>query len=416
MCYTPSIVDATTEEHGYRWAIVALGVLVVFGCLGLARFGFTMILPAMKDGLSLTDVQAGDLAVGNMVGYLALSLLSGVLATRFGPRVVIGVSMLVVTAAMAVTGLAPGYALALAGRTLAGMGSGGANVPVMALVSAWFGARKRGLATGIVVGGSSLGLLVTGRLVPRVIEAHGAQGWRAAWLALAALALLLAVLGWTLLRDRPPRREDAAAATAVRVAPVDQWALVYRSPVVWQLGAAYLMFGFSYVIYATFFARFLTGEAGFSSARAGSLWSAVGALSLASGFLWGSVSDRIGRKYALSMVFVLQAACFGAFALWRAPAGVYVSAALFALTAWSIPAIISVTAADIVGPRLAPAAYGFVTVFLGLGQVGGPFAAGRIAQAAGSYTPAFAAAALAALAGSAVSISLRRDRSLSPTR
>ena len=58
------------------------------------------------------------------------------LATRLGPRVVIGVSMLVVSAAMAVPGLAPGYPLALVGRTLTGMGSGGANVPVMALVSA----------------------------------------------------------------------------------------------------------------------------------------------------------------------------------------------------------------------------------------------------------------------------------------
>ena len=56
------------------------------------------------------------------------------LATRFGSRVVIGVSMLVVSAA--VPGLAPGYPLALVGRTLTGMGSGGANVPVMALVSA----------------------------------------------------------------------------------------------------------------------------------------------------------------------------------------------------------------------------------------------------------------------------------------
>ena len=69
-CYTPSIVDATTEEHGHRCAIVALGVLVVFGCLGLPRFGFTMIPPAMKHGLSLSEVQAGHLAVGNMVATL----------------------------------------------------------------------------------------------------------------------------------------------------------------------------------------------------------------------------------------------------------------------------------------------------------------------------------------------------------
>ena len=400
----------------YGWVIVATGVAVVFGCLGLARFGFTMILPAMKEGLSLTEVQAGDLAVGNMVGYLALSLACGLLAARFGPRVVIGVSMLLVTASMVLTGLAPGYGPAFVGRLLAGIGSGGANVPIMALVSAWFGSKKRGLATGIIVSGSSVGLLVTGLLVPWVIEAHGAEGWRHAWFALAALSLLVTVLGWALLRDRPEQKAltpiGAEATPPLPAASALQWSLVYRSPAVWQLAVAYVMFGFSYVIYATFFARHLIGEVGFSAGRAGSLWSAIGALSLASGFLWGAVSDRLGRKYALAMVFLLQAACFAAFGLWRGVPGIYLSAVLFALTAWSIPAIMVVTAADILGPRLAPAAFGFITVFFGLGQVAGPFTAGRIAEACGSYGPAFTLAAAAAVAGSVFSLLLRRDAGL----
>ena len=46
--------------------------------------------------------------------------------------------------------------------------------------------------------------------------------------------------------------------------------------------------GFSYVIYATFFVDYLTSEAGFLIGRAGSLWSAVGILSVESGFIWGS--------------------------------------------------------------------------------------------------------------------------------
>jgi nitrate/nitrite transporter NarK len=345
-----------------------------------------------------------------MVGYLAFSLLSGLLAGRLGPRVVIPASLVVVAAGMLIAGTAAGYAACLLGLALAGAGSGGSNVLTMGLASVWFARRSRGLATGIVVSGSSVGILLAGRFVPWVLERSGASGWRLPWQVFAAVTLAVALLGWLLLRDdpavmglEPVGGRDSGEPAAGRM----QWGLVYRSPAVWHLAAVYVLFGFSYVIYTTFFARHLTGEAGWTTRQAGSLWSAVGALSLASGFLWGSVSDRLGRRHGLALVFALQALCFAAFAFWRTPAGVYVSAGLFALTAWSIPAVMAAATADTVGARLAPAAFGFITVFFGVGQVAGPFAAGRIAQAGGSYAAAFAAAAAAAGCGAALSLLLR---------
>ncbi len=403
-------MKTTRASLHYGWVIVATAVLVVFGSLGLGRFGLTMILPSVKAGLGLTDVQAGDLAVANMIGYLGMSLLSGVLAARFGARAVIAASMALVAGGMLTAGLATGYPACLLGLALTGLGSGGSNVPVMGLTSVWFARRGRGRATGIVVSGSSVGIVLAGAFVPAVMERFGGQGWRIAWQSFAAAALALGALGWLALRNDPAAMglepvggADPAGPAAGRM----QWGLVYRRPAVWHLGSTYLLFGFSYVIYATFFARYLTGEAGFSTRQAGTLWSAIGALSLASGFIWGSVSDRLGRKYGLALVFAIQSVCFAAFALWRAPAGVYVSAGLFALTAWSIPAVMAAATADIVGTRLAPAAFGFVTVFLGLGQAAGPFAAGRIAQAAGTYAPAFGCAAAAAACGALLSLRLR---------
>ena len=43
--------------------MLGLGTLVVFGSLGLARFGYTAILPSMQEGLGLTNVQAGGVAL-----------------------------------------------------------------------------------------------------------------------------------------------------------------------------------------------------------------------------------------------------------------------------------------------------------------------------------------------------------------
>jgi MFS family permease len=76
---------------------------------------------------------------------------------------------------------------------------------------------------------------------------------------------------------------------------------------------------------------------------------------------------------------------------------VYLSAALFALTAWSIPALMAALCGDRFGARLAPAALGLITLVFGLGQALGPWLAGAIADATHSFAPAFLVAGATAL-------------------
>jgi len=410
---------ASNRGLHYGWIVVAVSAVAVLGALGFARFGYTMIMPSMKQGLGLSDSQAGDLATSSMIGYLALAIVSGLLASRFGPRIIITIFMLVTSLGMLFTGLAPSFSYALLTCMLMGFGSAGSNVPVMGLVSAWFSPRRRGLASGIVVSGSSFGLLITGILIPAVLRRYVDSGWRYSWIVLAALTLVIALLCWVFLRNRPSDRGavpvgsegDGESPGVAKSATLD-WRLVYKSPSIWVLGGIYVLFGFSYIIYATFFARYLIGEAGFTIESAGALWSTVGALSIVSGFIWGSVSDLVGRKYGLAIVFFLQALCYIVFGVWNALPGYYVSAMLFAFTAWSIPAIVAATAGDLVGARLAPAALGFITLFFGVGQAAGPFIAGRIAQGTGSYTLAFVIAGIAAgLGGIACIVALPAKQS-----
>jgi MFS family permease len=399
----------------YGWIIAIMSVVTVLGALGFARFGYTMILPSMKGGLGLTDSQAGDLATGNMIGYLVMAVTCGYLASRFGPRIVITIFMFVISGSMVLTGMAPNFEVALLGRTLTGVGSGGTNVPVMGLVPAWFAAKRRGLATGMAVSGSSFGMLITGFLVPAVLNRYGEDvGWRIAWFYLAGFCALIAILGFLILRNHPRVKgllpigaEDGETVAAEARSSSLQWGLVYKAAPVWHLALIYVMFGFSYIIYATFFARYLTWEAGFTTEAVGALWSAVGMVSIISGFIWGTVSDVLGRKYGLAIVYFLQFLCFTIFGLWKEPAGYYLSALLFALTAWSIPGIMAAASGDLLGARLAPAALGFVTLFFGIGQAGGTFVGGRIADFTGSYTLAFLIAGAAALMGAIASLFLR---------
>jgi len=257
-------------------------------------------------------------------------------------------------------------------------------------------------------------MLITGFLVPAILNRYGeGVGWRIAWFYLAGFCGLIAILGLVILRNHPREKgllpigaEEEAVPAEPRSSSL-QWGLVYKAAPVWHLALIYVMFGFSYIIYATFFARYLTWEAGFTTEAAGALWSAVGMVSIISGFIWGTVSDVLGRKYGLAIVYFLQFLCFTIFGLWKAPAGYYLSALLFALTAWSIPGIMAAASGDLLGARLAPAALGFVTLFFGIGQAGGTFVGGRIADFTGSYTLAFLIAGAAALIGAIASLFLR---------
>jgi len=390
----------------YGLVVLALIVLTVFASLGLARFGYTSILPAMQDGLKLTNTQAGELQSWNLLGYVLTAVFAGLLATRYGPRVVISVSLLLTGAAMIFTGLFPTFDGARVGRFLTGVGGAGGNVPAMALISAWFGGSRRGLASGTAVGGSSLGLVLTGPLIPAILNRYGPGGWRVCWYVLGAEALGICLLCARLLRDRPeehgltPLSEtegDRARRGAGGRNPSFEWAHGWKSRALWHLAAVYFAFGFSYVIYATFFIRYLVGEGGFTARDAGLLWLQVGLVSGVSGFLWGGISDRWGRRIALVGVFLLQGASFIAFGLGQAVPTVYLSAALFAITAWSVPALMAALAGDVLGARLAPAALGLMTVVFGIGQAIGPILAGRIADAAHFFAPAFLTAGAVAL-------------------
>jgi len=409
-------IASTTRRLHYAWVILIMGVLVVFGSLGLARFGYSVILPSMQAGLGMNNTQAGGLVTANLLGYVILSVLGGALAARYGPRNVITVGLALTGGGMLLTGFAGSFATATVWRALTGLGSGASNVPVMGLLAAWFAARRRGLASGIAVGGSSVALILVGPLVPRLLSVYGESGWRVSWFLFAGIVLALAVLGFFLLRNHPaemglrPAGDDSADDSPVTrhssPAPLD-WGRVYRSTTVWHLGLVYIAFGLSYIVYMTFFTKYLIAEGGYSKEAAGNLFMIMGWFSLISGLIWGMASDAIGRKRALILVYLIHAVAFGLFGLWRTPTGFTLSAIVFGLAAWSVPAIMSATCGDLLGPRLAPAALGFITMFFGLGQAVGPSVAGAIADTRGSFSLAFVLAAVVALVGAGAAALLR---------
>jgi MFS family permease len=403
----------------YGWIVVITGFLVTVGAHGFGRLAYTIILPAMRDGLHLNYTQLGLLGTGNFVGYLIMALVGGMLAARFGTRLVIALALLLMGLTMLLTGLAQGFGWALAMRFLTGLGNGASYVPAMALGSAWFAVKRRGFATGIVSAGIGGGIMISGIIVPPILAHYGPEGWRFAWYYLGGLVLLIAGAAAVLIRNHPEdlglcQVGDAGPAPAPNKHPNSSsglnWASIYKVGAIWHLAMVYGMFGFAYIIYATFFAAYLVKQMGQSPAMAGGLWALAGALSIFCGMIWGYISDKLGRGRGLALGYLVQAFSYLIFALVPNAMGFYLSAAIFGLSAWSIPTIMAAAAGDHVGPRLAPAGLGFITLGFAFGQTLGPGVGGYLADLTGSFTLPFLVAGGASLLGSALSLGIGKKQ------
>lgn len=386
----------TPDSRMYCWVIVFAGILILFACLGIGRFSFGMMLPAMGAGLELSYAQMGFVSTVNFCGYLGAVLLCGRLTSLLGARVLIFLALLLVGFSMVLVGCTTLYWWIVVLYCLTGVGSALANVPMMALISTWFDPSRRGRAAGLCVMGNGFGLLFSGKAVP-LLNGMG-DGWSVSWLVLGGVVLIIAMLSFMFIRNRPsPEFAPVGMAERSRESAATEAPGSGLNRCIIHCAGIYFLFGFSYVIYITFMVTSLVEERGMSEAAAGSLWSWVGFLSLGSGPLLGYLSDRYSRKSALVLVFAIQATAYLLVAMKLPTASVYVSIICFAIVAWSVPSIMAALVGDFVGPLSAAAAFGFVTFAFGIGQIAGPALAGMLAEWTGSFSLSFFLASFLAI-------------------
>ncbi len=144
----------------------------------------------------------------------------------------------------------------------------------------------------------------------------------------------------------------------------------------------------------------------------------MGALSIFCGVIWGGISDRLGRSKGSALAYLMLAISYIIYALSyyvhggpEGPGykfGFILSAIFFGLTAWSIPTIMAAAAGDFVGPRLAPAGLGFITLFFGIGQAIGPALGGYLRDVTQAFIVPFLVAAAISLLGMVSSLYIKK--------
>ncbi|WP_305042465.1 MFS transporter [Geoalkalibacter sp.] len=389
------------QPFHYGWVIVFTGILTLFACLGLARFAFGMLLPAMGAGLKLGYDQMGYISTGNFAGYLLSVALAPLLIRLLRPRLLIVCGLLLIALCMLAISRGQDFFTVAALYFFVGMGSGFANIPVMVLVSHWFRRERRGRAAGLMVMGSALGIVFSGFLIPRLNLALGPEGWRTGWLVLGLIALGVSLIAAILVRNDPT---ELGLEPVGRKTELPPQALVPKNPpgagrILLELGLLYLLFGATFMIYGTFIVTSLVVEHGIAEARAGLFWSWVGGFGLLSGVLFGTLSDRIGRKGGLMLVFAVQTAAYLLAGANLGTPALMLSVVLYGLVAFAIPTIMAAAVGDYLGLSRAAAAFSTITVFFAVGQTLGPGAAGMLAETMGTFRVSYLIAAVLTGAG-----------------
>jgi MFS family permease len=366
----------------YGWVIVGVGVFVKMTGLGFGRFAYPILLPNMRRSLEFNYSEMGLLSGAMMLGYLLFSLVGGMLATRFGPKRIVVGSLLCGSLSMFLISRLSGFSPLLFFSFAMGAGAAGSHISITTMPMAWFGERRLGKALGIVTGGTGLGIVVTGLLLPYLLHNLGREAWRQCWFLLALITFSIAVAGAILLKEKPSQATFPPSGPGVyreSIPPGKGDGLNLKA-----IFIIYFIFGFAYNIYATYFVAYMVEEIRLTEETAGNIWAIFGWMCAGSGVIWGFLSDRLGRRKALLWNNGIISFSVLVPLLLHQPFFLGISAFLFGGTFLGTVTIIAAAIGDQVSERRT-FVYGLVTLIHGTGQFLGTISGGYLKDLTGTF-------------------------------
>lgn len=392
------ILDLTPPLRSV-WALAITLSLGAAVSLGITRFAYGLLLPAMRVDLGWSYALAGAMNTANALGYFLGALLTPWLLKRVGASTLLWGGAFLASLFMGLSGFFTTTEPLFVQRLLAGVASAFVFI-AGGLLAARLGAhtpKRGGLLIGVYYGGTGVGIVLSAVLVPWVLEQAGAQlhGWRWAWWLLAlACVLASAALLW------PARvMSDAAVPTAGTHGGAQVQYFRWR-PFGFALGG-YTLFGMGYIGYMTFVVALLR-EQGRSALAVTVFYSLLGLAVMASSRIWARLLDRHKNGHALAKLNALLGLATILPALTQSWPVVLASGLLFGGVFLSIVA--STTA--LVRHNLPPSAWAagisaFTTVFAA-GQIIGPTVVGWIADGPGGLARGLVVSAFALWLGAAL--------------
>jgi predicted MFS family arabinose efflux permease len=262
--------------------------------IGLARFGYTPLIPALIAAGWFAPSAAVYLGAANLAGYLAGALGARFVAARFGASVSLRAAMLLTALSLLACAAPLGFLWFFVWRFISGCTGGMAMVLAAPTVMQIIPPERRGLAGGAIFTGVGVGIAASGTLVPLLIW------WSLVdtWLGLGVLALALTAVAWN---GWPAVAMGTQPAATRRLEHGPRWALR-------ALYVEYALNAVGLVPHMVFLVDFIARGIGQGLHAGGWYWVVFGAGALVGPLIGGYAGDRIGFRATLRLSFAAQIA------------------------------------------------------------------------------------------------------------
>jgi sugar phosphate permease len=371
--------DSLNKALRYRWLIfwiLAFSYVLVY---------FHRLCPAVVAVDMMADLQTSGALLGLLSSayfypYALMQVPAGLLSDSWGPRRSISLFFLLASIGSVMLGLAPSVPLALVGRALVGLGVAMLFVPTMKILAEWFRVGEFATMTAILMVMGGLGSLTAAS--PLAILSTWI-GWRLSFVAVGVFTLLMAVLVWLFVRDRPadlgwPSPAEPSAAGPYAIGLMEGMRRVLSYPRFWPIA---IWFFFDCAIFFSFGGLwggpYLMQVYGLSKAKAGHILSM-----LAVGMIVGSpflsfLSNRIfrGRKPVLvlsSFIVICLTALLAFYTDQLSVPTLYLFCLVLGIFSSAIVVIGFTTTKELFPVQIAGTSTGLVNIF--------PFAGGALFQ------------------------------------
>jgi MFS family permease len=388
------------KETPYAWVVV----WATFVCLALI-FGVSYSFAAFFESFAVEfSAQRADVSwIFGLSGfvYFVMGAGGGMLADRFGPRIVCSAGMALIALGLMATSWATSlFAVYLSYGLLVGLGIALVYTPSIASVQPWFTTR-RGLAGGIASSGVGAGTLLVPVLVAMAI---GPMPWREAMQVLALGVLVLGLLAAALLRRAPAAPSSGSGGSASGLSLRE----TLRSPTFrWLYLATVLASPVMFIPFAHVSAS--ARDLGLGEAFAVGLVGLIGVGSLVGRFAIGLLADRLGRAQTLVL---MQLSMGASYVLWGAAGGqglLVVFALWFGLSYGSIVSLLPAICMDYFGGKSVASVVGTLYSGAAFGNLLGPVLAGAVFDHSGHYLGVMAVCGVLSLSATWASRQMKRS-------
>ncbi|MDA9391920.1 putative MFS family arabinose efflux permease [Bradyrhizobium sp. USDA 3311] len=276
----------------WRYAVAGLSASLVG--LGLARFSYTPLIPALIAAKWFSASDVVYLGAANLAGYLAGALAARAVATRVGAVGALRAMMLLATLSFFASSAPVSFSWFFAWRFLSGLTGGVIMVLAASVILPHISAARRGIAGGVIFAGVGLGVAASGTLVPLLLQ----QGLQQSWYGLGALSALLTLASWW----------NWPAETKASAAPLHHAKHHHASTAARALLVQYGLDAVALVPHMVFIVDFVARGLGQGIAAGSRYWVLYGLGAIVGPLVTGHLGDRSGFGPALRAAFLIEAA------------------------------------------------------------------------------------------------------------